>query len=44
MASFAVTGEFVLELCLGIGVDVLDNDDDLPVLGFRDGVPDGQVI
>jgi hypothetical protein len=32
------------ETCSGVGLDVLHNDDDLPVRTLRDRVPDGQTV
>jgi hypothetical protein len=32
------------ELCSGVGLDVLHNDDDLPVWTLRDRVPDSQAV
>jgi hypothetical protein len=32
------------EFCSGVGLDVLHNDDDLPVRTLRDGVPDSQTV
>jgi len=32
------------EPCSGVGLDILHNDDDLPVRTLRDRVPDGQTI